>query len=325
MKKNYLLFLVILIFVTVGCSNSSKKQNDINFALSKNNDYFDLSVTDFETILNDKFVDYFNDDNAYLVESSNDSAIFSAKMKNDIVMEVYGDNTAIANFSLNLYIKSDDSEDYLVGKSSFMGNFIYSFNEIYNKDVDTYQLLESLINDYSSGSDKTNLTSTHCANNFMYIMHYGMTQKDDYSYEFSIIVKPTKFKNQDDYISFLSEEEKKKQEEVKKKQEKDEKIKAEEERKVNEHTAELAAKKRTFSAGKYIVGTDIESGKYDLLAISGKGNLFVRGGIYGDSINEMMGVTNPEYYIPKYSNATLLSGQEIEITSTLTLIFDPKE
>lgn len=100
--------------------------------------------------------------------------------------------------------------------------------------------------------------------------------------------------------------------------------KEQEEQLKKEQEESRIARERTFSAGKYIVGTDIDIGKYDIIASSGDGLLFISGGSYESNINEMMGVTDPGFYIPQYSNATLSIGQEIEITSSLVLMFKPK-
>lgn len=85
--------------------------------------------------------------------------------------------------------------------------------------------------------------------------------------------------------------------------------------------AELASHERTFSAGEYTVGTDIPAGVYNIVAVSGHGNLFVRG--YGKRLNEIMGTTDPSFYMAQYNNAELTTGQTIVIKSTLVLNFKP--
>jgi hypothetical protein len=69
-----------------------------------------------------------------------------------------------------------------------------------------------------------------------------------------------------------------------------------------------------LSAGKYIVGTDVPPGKYDITAISGSGNFFGNPGI----VNEIMGVEG-NYSIPEYKNATFKNGNEIEIKGNLVV------
>lgn len=76
-----------------------------------------------------------------------------------------------------------------------------------------------------------------------------------------------------------------------------------------------------LTAGNYVVGEDIKAGKYDAIAQSGSGNLFVYG---TTSVNEMLGVTDSQFYIEKYNNITLKDGDTIEITSSLNVLFQAK-
>lgn len=74
----------------------------------------------------------------------------------------------------------------------------------------------------------------------------------------------------------------------------------------------------TLGAGNYVVGEDIDSGKYDITAESGKGTIYIT-----NVIGELMGI-DKENYLTKFSNAKLENGVEIEITGTLILRFDKK-
>lgn len=99
--------------------------------------------------------------------------------------------------------------------------------------------------------------------------------------------------------------------------------KADEARRAEEaERAKKTAKTRTFSAGTYTVGTDIDSGVYNITAVSGRGNCFVYNSSDRLQINEMMSSSGGNYYITNYSNAYLGTGYKIEITSTLTLRFE---
>ena len=86
--------------------------------------------------------------------------------------------------------------------------------------------------------------------------------------------------------------------------------------------AAKAAKTRTFSAGKYTVGKDIDAGTYNITAVSGSGNLFVYNISGRSTINEIMSPEDSRFYIANYKNAYLGSGYEIEILSTLVLRFE---
>lgn len=72
---------------------------------------------------------------------------------------------------------------------------------------------------------------------------------------------------------------------------------------------------KVLTAGKYIVGEDIEAGKYDVRLVSGHGNFFVNGSNY---VNEIFG-TRSDYYISEYKNLYLENGDEIELRSNLKL------
>ena len=99
--------------------------------------------------------------------------------------------------------------------------------------------------------------------------------------------------------------------------------KADEARRAEEaEQAKKTAKTRTFSAGTYTVGTDIDSGVYNITAVSGRGNCFVYNSSDRLQISEMMSSSGGNYYITNYSNAYLGTGYKIEITSTLTLRFE---
>lgn len=72
-----------------------------------------------------------------------------------------------------------------------------------------------------------------------------------------------------------------------------------------------AKSERVLSAGRYTVGTDIESGKYDIQWCSGSGNFYT----YGGGVNEIF--SNQSYGIKEYKNMTVKSGDEIEVSGSL--------
>ncbi len=79
----------------------------------------------------------------------------------------------------------------------------------------------------------------------------------------------------------------------------------------------LAAKNRTFGAGKYTTCQDIDAGKYDVKAISGGGNFFVRSNTYSHYVNEILYANGSYGRSNEYKNMTISCGDTIEITSSL--------
>ncbi|MCM3728920.1 hypothetical protein M3226_25085 [Neobacillus cucumis] len=100
----------------------------------------------------------------------------------------------------------------------------------------------------------------------------------------------------------------------------EEKKKAEEKAAAQAEAQALAAKTKTFGAGKYLVGRDIEPGLYDAVASSGQGNFFVNDGM---KVNEMFGVGGG-FYNGQYNNLELEDGDTIDLNNDLHVKFVPK-
>ncbi len=87
---------------------------------------------------------------------------------------------------------------------------------------------------------------------------------------------------------------------------------------------EIARKTKTFSNGNYTVGVDIESGTYDLIAVSGGGNVFIYDSLGGLEVNEIMGTRDSSFYSKTYNNVYLGSGYKIELKNGVTIKFQAK-
>lgn len=74
----------------------------------------------------------------------------------------------------------------------------------------------------------------------------------------------------------------------------------------------------TLTAGDYEIPVDVVEGKYDVVCTSGNGVFNVYDPENGYIISETMNITK-EYGITERKNATLKSGQAINITGTLTI------
>ena len=75
-----------------------------------------------------------------------------------------------------------------------------------------------------------------------------------------------------------------------------------------------------LSNGNYLVGEDIEAGTYDIMAVSGSGN------IYSDNINEWINEMlsadpDDEFYSQRFNNYTCTDGTTITISNGLTVKF----
>lgn len=82
-------------------------------------------------------------------------------------------------------------------------------------------------------------------------------------------------------------------------------------------TTEAAAKayETKLSAGYYTSGVDFPSGKYDLTAVSGYGNVYTQDG----DLNEVMSTENDGLSIEDFKNAKLEEGQVLVINGNLVL------
>lgn len=93
--------------------------------------------------------------------------------------------------------------------------------------------------------------------------------------------------------------------------------------KLTGQVEEIKNKPIVLVAGNYVVGEDIEAGKYDLECESGSGNLFVRNAFGKTKVNEIIG-KDESFYTRRYNNAELNEGDTIEITSNLKVKFTRK-
>lgn len=77
-------------------------------------------------------------------------------------------------------------------------------------------------------------------------------------------------------------------------------------------------KTHTFGAGKYTCGKGFEPGTYDLIALSGSGNVFCD----DEGLNEILG-TDSDYATPSYNGETFVDGDVLEIQDNLQLKLEP--
>lgn len=79
------------------------------------------------------------------------------------------------------------------------------------------------------------------------------------------------------------------------------------------------AKNITLSNGNYIAGTDFPVGTYNVIAISGRGNV-MSDNLFDGGINAMMGITEDEfskYYSKEYKNIRFQKGTELQVIGAM--------
>lgn len=76
--------------------------------------------------------------------------------------------------------------------------------------------------------------------------------------------------------------------------------------------AELEAKTITLGNGNYEAGVDFEAGNYDVIAVSGAGNVS-SSNMFSGGLNAMMGTTDPEWYETEYKNIKLPKGTTLSV------------
>lgn len=81
-----------------------------------------------------------------------------------------------------------------------------------------------------------------------------------------------------------------------------------------------------LSPGNYIVGKDIDAGRYNVQYVSGEGGFVSSERIEGECIisSNMDGDPETDEYVDFISNALLVDGEEFNITTGLTLLFIPE-
>lgn len=81
-----------------------------------------------------------------------------------------------------------------------------------------------------------------------------------------------------------------------------------------------ATKEVTLSAGNYMAGTDFTEGVYDVVAVSGSGNVS-SDNIYEGGINAIMGTKTNDMYQKEYKNVSLKSGVTLKVSGvTIKLV-----
>lgn len=92
-----------------------------------------------------------------------------------------------------------------------------------------------------------------------------------------------------------------------------------EETAAREAQEKLAQKNKRLGSGKYTACTDVDSGTYDVTAVSGSGNLYVNSSNLNHYVNELMDVNGSYGWNKEYKNMVLSCGDVLEIKNGLTV------
>ena len=91
-----------------------------------------------------------------------------------------------------------------------------------------------------------------------------------------------------------------------------ERVEKEEAERLAKEQAELEAKTIKLSNGNYVAGSDFEAGTYDIVAVSGNGNVS-SSNMFSGGINAVMGTRNSDFYEKEYKNIKLPYGTELKV------------
>ena len=311
----------LLLYFVVGSINkfiqtnyifyNKKKLNNIITDISNNYNNFNISVDDFVykigyelckdnlKIVNKEYTNDYDFNYNYIIELSNGDYILLSTSDGGFTI-----NKILYNFTKNkdaksagyfisvmsrLFINNLDKEDYY---NTVVNEFL-SNDTIWGKEYSCYVYKHILYSLNIKFDDNDGIED-------IYMQYIPVTEDNNEEYEEMIKRKMDEL---------FAETERKNAEEQEQRA-----------REGEEEKALLQQKERVFSAGNYVVGTDIEPGTYNMIAISGSGNCFVHSKTY---VNEIFDVGGGQYAIDRYNNVILSSGGTIEVTSTLKIKFEP--
>lgn len=308
--------------IIISGKRAEERIKNISFLISKDYSYFDVNVDDFYDKIEYKFKNYNKttsnlekydkDGYQYLITLSNNDDIY-IKVKSDKIIEIKYD-----------FVNNIEAGQLGYFMGVFLSNSINNFDEIDMKNNVYPNFLEN------SELWKRKNTS-YVYKHLLFDMNLEFDDEDEkYITGAYFIFKPVKEDSNEEYQGKIKIEREKQEAEEKRK--KEEKLKREAEEKASaqakieqeerERKEKLAQKERTFTAGIYTVGTDIEPGTYNMVAVSGRGNCYVKS---NSSVIETFTPGGDRWAIDNYKNVVLTTGGTIEVTSTLQIKFQPVE
>lgn len=291
-KKMAKIILILFAIVVIVCGllavmiiseeKNEERINNITFFVSNDYSYFDTTIDD----LFDKVKYRYRDENinANLREYNEGGYQYVIKLSNGDAIYIKTKNKKVIEIKYDFSKNLDGMElGFFIGvfSANALPNILY--DDFKNCINDDFLSLDNLFKE-----EETSYVYKH----ILYEMHLTFGYSNDYINNATLIIKPTKEETNEEFQEVLKNEKKKK----------------------------LAQKEKTFTAGTYTVGIDIEPGKYNMIAIAGRGNCFV----YSSSkVIETFTPGGDDWAIDNYKNVVLTAGGTIEVTSTLQIKFEP--
>lgn len=341
-----ILILVIILFIVILMVYNHKKKikqlaEKIEFTISNDYEYFDVSVDDFYTKI------------SYELRNNNIKTEVLKSINYDEVYDLYYSSYCEWNYSIDLSNKDKillcsndkgktisaigyDFSKNMDGKDA--GYFIASISALFDSSsFDSDDFMNNVGNDFLAKEETYDFSSSTNARYVYNHILYGIDTMEGVNADGSInetkqyifaIFAPVKEVTNDEWKE-NSEREweewkenyEKEQAEKKAKEEEEKKRKAKElEKQKKEEADKLKSKERIFTAGTYEVGIDIPTGKYNMIAISGRDACIVKNKVY-----EIFSPNPDEYSIDKYNNVKLEWGDEIQVDGKLKIKFEPIE
>ena len=288
------------------------KLDSINLNLSDDYTYFDNTMEDFAFVL-------VND-----LKNNNINVVSELEYSGNNWSDKYRYDIKLANGD---YIYLSGKKENSFEKIIYHGNieyidratlFMQTVARLYDRRFDNQLIVDDINNSFLSSENLLKVKGDSYVYSHLKFDWARPLSNEYYEMIFSVVPE----ENQEQYLlkiqeeKRLEEEKKIKEEEERKQKEQEEQQQREQEEK--ERLEQLKQNERTFGAGVYEVGIDIPAGKYNIIAISGRGNCYIP-----LKVNESFVVGGDKYAIDRYNNATLSNGNKIEISGTIKLKFEP--
>lgn len=300
--------VIVSLIIGINMFLSQKEKDRIlnmNFNFSDNYKNFNVSVEDFYKKIKYEMTGLEKDGTKITVynlkkhDNAKEKFNYIIKLSNGDNIYLYSNNGGKSIKEIK-YDFSNNIDGY------FVGWFTGMINRVFNKNLNYEEFSNNVLKEFFANENTwQNVYSHYVYNHFEYtlILRFDGNGEAKKAY---LYFEPTKETDNKKYEEKL----KKARDKLKKEQEKEE----------QEKKKSLAKKERIFTAGNYSVGTDIDPGTYNIIALSGSGNCFV------DSTTSVIETFTPggdTYAIDRYNNVKLSYGGTIEVTSTLKVKFEP--